>query len=179
MKNKGKIFEDAIKSSIPDYCLLIRLPDPPHAFTQRSDTRFAIKNPCDYLCYNSTDNKLWCLELKTTAGKSISFEDIHSDKESNKMIHKHQTESLLKFSEYSGVVAGFLFNFRHFEGEENANEMTYFMEVSKFQEMCDKLNKKSFNEMDIIINGAIKVQGFKKRTRYSWDIKSLFEEYKI
>ena len=33
-----------------------------------------------------------------TKKKSISFEDINSDKKQNKMIHKHQIESLIKYS---------------------------------------------------------------------------------
>lgn len=179
MKNKGKIFEECIKGSIPDYCLLIRLPDPPHSFEKRIDTKFAVKNPCDFLCYDSIDNRLWCLELKSTSNKYMTFEDIYSDKQENKMIHRHQTKSLLRFSEYNGVVAGFIFNFRHFEGEANSIELSYFMEVNKFQKMCDNIGKKSFTEIDILNNGAIKIQGTKKRTRYSWDIDSLLKEYKI
>lgn len=176
-KNTGKIFEGAIKSSIPSHCLLIRLPDPPQSFAQSKATRFSHKNPCDYLCYNSEDNKLWCLELKTTSSKSMSFENIHNDDSGIKMIHRHQIKGLLEFSKYDGVVAGFLLNFRHFEGEPNYNETTYFMEINDFQKMCDNINKKSFNEMDIILNGAIKVSGTKKRTRFNWNIDSLLREY--
>ena len=176
-KNTGKIFESAIKESIPNHCLLIRLPDPPQSFARSNTTRFSHKNPCDYICYNSEDNKLWCLELKTTSYKSMSFENIHNDDDDSKMIHRHQTRGLLEFSKYDGVVAGFLFNFRHFEGEPNYNEMTYFMEINDFQKMCDNIGKKSFNEMDIILNGAVKVDGNKKRTRYSWNIDSLLREY--
>ena len=174
-KNVGKIFEESIKNSMPDYALLIRLNDSPQVFKQSNLTRFTPKNPFDYICFDTNSKTLYCLELKTTSGKSISFEDIHSDKLENKMIHKHQTESLLEYSKYNGVIAGFLFNFRHFEGEPNYNEMTYFMEVNNYQMMCDKINKKSFNEVDAILNGAIKVHGIKKRTRYYWDINSLFD----
>ena len=107
----------------------------------------------------------------------ISFESIDEDVDYEKMIHKHQTISLLKFSEYEGVVAGFLFNFRHFEDSDKYNENTYFMEVNDFQNMCDKIDKKSFNEIDAILNGAIKISGSKKRTRYKWDLESLFRDY--
>lgn len=175
--NTGKIFESAIKDSIPEHCLIIRLPDPPQAFSKSNLTRFSHKNPCDYLCYNSHDGKLWCLELKTTASKSMSFENIHDDAKESKMIHAHQTKALLEFSKFDGVVAGFLFNFRHFEGEPNYVETTYFMEANDFQRMCDKIGKKSFNECDVILNGGVKVRGDKKRVRYKWDVESLFESY--
>lgn len=177
MKNKGKIFEDDVKSSIPSHCLLIRLPDPPQSFVKSKSTRFSHKNPCDYVCYNSEDKRFWCIECKTTASKSISFESIYEDVDYEKMIHKHQTVSLLKFSEYEGVISGFLFNFRHFENSDKYNETTYFMEVNDFQKMCDKIDKKSFNEIDAILNGAVKVSGNKKRTRYKWDLESLFRDY--
>ena len=176
-KNTGKIFESAIKSSIPPYCLLIRLPDPPQSFVQSKATRFSHKNPCDYICYDSDSGTLYCLELKTTGYKSMSFENIHNDDNESKMIHKHQTIGLLEFSKYNGVVSGFLFNFRHFEGEPNYNEMTYFMEVNDFQNMCDNIGKKSFNEVDIILNGAKRIDGTKKRTRFTWDMDSFFKEY--
>lgn len=174
-KNSGKIFEEAIKSSIPSYCLLIRLPDPPQSFVQSKSTRFSHKNPCDYICYDSENKKLWCLELKTTSSKSMSFENIHNNDSESKMIHRHQTRGLLEFSKYDGVVAGFIFNFRHFEGEPNYNEMTYFMEVNDFQKMCDSIGKKSFNEIDAILYGAKKIKGVKKRTRFKWDIDEFFK----
>ena len=172
MKNVGKIFEQTIKSSIPDYCLLIRLPDPPHSFTQRSDTRFSIKNPCDYICYDSKSKMIYFFELKTTAYKSMSFEDIDSKESQNKMIHAHQIEGLTKFSKYDGVCAGFFFNFRD---EVNNMERTYFQNIIDFNKMCCSINKKSFNELDLIMNNAIKIQGAKKRTRYTWDIDSFLK----
>lgn len=176
MKNKGKIFEESIRNSInKEKQLLIRLNDQPQSFANTA--KFSLKNPFDYILYNTIDGKLWCLELKSTSGKSISFEDINSDKEEQKMIHKHQIKSLLEYSKYNGVIAGFLFNFRHFEGEPNAIEMTYFMEINDFQKMCEKINKKSFNEVDAVLNGAVKVHGAKKRTRYTWDVGLLLEQY--
>lgn len=176
-KNVGKLFENAIKQAIPSYCLTIRIPDPPQSFKNSDALRFAPKNPCDYIVYNSEDGNLWCLELKTTSGTSIGFESVNCSDKTNRMIKAHQTKSLLEFSKFNGVVAGFLFNFRHFEGEPNYAETTYFMEVNKFQDMCNKLNKKSFTEIDAVLNGAIKIRGAKKRVRFTWDIDTLFKEY--
>lgn len=168
--NSGKIFEQDIKYSIPEYCLTIRLPDPPHSFEKRSDTKFAHKNPCDYIVFDSQNKKLYCLELKTTKYKSMSFEDIDSNEKQNKMIHKHQIEGLLKFSKFDNVESGFLFNFRD---EKNNVERTYYQDIDSFRNMCLKINKSSFNEMDLILYDAIKINGKKKRTRYIWDIDGL------
>lgn len=176
-KNVGKQFEAAIKQAIPSYCLTIRIPDPPQSFKQSDALRFSPRNPCDYIVYDSNDGKLWCLELKTTSGTSMGFENIDGSDKTKRMIKAHQTKSLLEFSRFNGVVAGFLFNFRHFEGEPNYIETTYFMEVNRFQSMCNKLNKKSFTEADAILNGAIKIRGIKKRSRFTWDIESLFKNY--
>ena len=46
---------------------------------------------------------LVCLELKTTKFKSISYEDVNSDDNTSRMIHKHQIYGLTKFSEYDSV----------------------------------------------------------------------------
>ena len=165
--NTGKIFEQDIKSSFPDSCLIVRLPDPPHSFTQRSDTKFVHKNPCDYIVFESESRKLFCLELKSTKYKSMSFEDINSDEKQNKMVHKHQIEGLFKFSRFDNVESGFLFNFRD---EKNDTERTYYQDIRSFMDMCLKINKSSFNEMDLILYNAVKITGNKKRTRYRWDL---------
>lgn len=171
-KNEGKIFEDSIKKSIPDNVLLIRLNDSPQAFKKSKLTRFTPKNPFDYICFNSKTRTLFCLELKSTSNKYMTFEDIDSDEEQNKMIHKHQITGLLKCSEYENVVAGFLFNFRLPD-----NEVTYFMEINQFHKMYSLINKKSFNLMDAILYGAKKIDGFKKRTRWYWNLDEFFTSY--
>lgn len=169
-KNVGKVFEEQFKKSVPDNILLIRLNDSPQAFKKSDLTRFTPKNPFDYICFNTRTRTLFCLELKSTSNKYMTFEDIYSDEEQNSMIHKHQTLGLLKCSDYSNVIAGFLLNFR-FEDKE----LTYFIEVNKFQEMCESINKKSFNLMDLVLYGAKKINGCKKRTRWIWNLDELFE----
>ena len=171
-KNVGKVFEDSIKQSVPNHILLVRLNDSPQAFKKSNLTRFTPKNPFDYVCYDTKSRNLFCLELKSTSNKYMTFEDIHIDEEQNAMIHTHQIKGLLKCSTYPYVVAGFLLNFRLQE-----NEITYFIEVNKFQKMCDSINKKSFNLMDLVLYGAIKIDGFKKRTRWYWNLDKFFESY--
>jgi hypothetical protein len=172
-KNVGKIFEESIKNSMPDYTLLIRLNDSPQAFKQSKLTRFTPRTPFDYICFDTNSRTLYCLELKTTKFKSISFEDINNDEEENKMIHRHQIIGLTNYSIYNNVCSGFLFNFRD---EKNNIERTYFQEINDFISMTNKINKKSFNELDLIVDGnAIKINGEKKRTRFQWNMDEFFK----
>lgn len=168
MSNVGKIFETDFKKSVPDYCLLTRIPDPPQSFTQRSDTKFSNKNPYDFTLFDCKNRTLFCVELKTTHYKSMSFEDINSDEKQNKMVHKHQILGLKKASEYENVIAGFFFNFRD---DNNNVERTYFQNIKDFLKMTKEINKQSFNEMDLILYKSIKVNGVKKRVHYSWNVE--------
>ena len=173
-KNVGKMFEDSIKKSVPSHIFLIRLNDSPQAFKKSKLTRFTPKNPFDYICFDTISRTLFCLELKTTSNKYMSFEDVNSDEEQNKMIHKHQIKGLLRASEYNNVVAGFLFNFRLED-----NELTYFMEINDFHKMCNSINKKSFNIMDAVLYGAKRIDGFKKVTRWYWNLEEFFNGYNV
>lgn len=175
MQNEGKIFEKCFKKSIPDYCLIQRLHDSPQAFKQSNLTNFTPKNPCDFLVFDTNVRVLYFLELKSTQYKSMSFENIDSMEEQNKMIHKHQIIGLTKFAEYHGVKAGFILNFRD---KANETERTYFQQIKDFNKMIKKINKQSFNEIDLILNGAIKINGERKRTRFYWDLNSFFESMK-
>lgn len=170
--NSGKIFEDDFKSSTDkDRCLLLRLNDQPQVFAKTA--KFSLKPPCDFILYDSKTNLLVPLELKTTKYKSMSYEDINEENPNNAMIHKHQLEKLLEFSQYNGVKAGFLLNFRT---EDTNIQRTYYISIQNFLDMCKKINKKSVNEIDLITVGkAIKVDGVKKRTRYIWNINQLLD----
>ena len=165
--NVGKIFEQQFKISVPDYCLLQRLNDSPQAFKQSNLTRFTRENPCDFFLFDSIARILYCLELKTTKNKYMTFEDINSKEKQNKMVHRHQILSLLEFSKFENVMAGFIFNFRD---EVHNMERTYFQDAVSFHKMCKSINKSSFNEIDLILNGAIKINGIKQRVKYLWNI---------
>lgn len=171
--NVGKQFELDFKNSIPDYCLLIRIPDPPQAFSQKEDTKFSNKNPCDYYCYQTQSKIFYALELKTTKNKYMSFEDILLDRPPKKMIHKHQIIGLSQYVNYDNVVAGFIFNFRD---EVNNTQRTYFQNIIDFNKMCKKINKFSFNEIDLLLNNAIKIQGQKKRVHFKWNLNEFFNQ---
>lgn len=173
MKNTGKIFEEDFKKSIDkDRCLIVRLNDQPQSFVKSA--KFSLKSPCDYLLFDSKTKIFMPIELKTTKYKSITFENITEENPKDAMIHKHQIEGLLDFSKYDGCMAGFLLNFRT---EDTGSQRTYYISVQNFVDMCNKINKKSINEIDLIkIGKAIKIVGVKKRTRYAWDINQLLDK---
>lgn len=172
MSNSGKIFEDDFRSSVDkDRCLLIRLNDQPQSFAKTA--KFSLKPPCDFILYDSHTKLFVPLELKTTKYKSMSYENIYEENPDNAMIHKHQQEKLLEFSKYSGVKSGLMLNFRT---EETGIQRTYYISIENFLDMCKKINKKSVNEIDLLTIGkAVKINGLKKRTRYSWDINELLD----
>lgn len=175
MKNKGKVFEIIFKESTPKYCIYHKLPDPPQSFHQNNSLRFSWKNPCDVFLFNTKQRIFYPLELKSTQDKAITFEDITLDKQPSKKIHKHQIESLIGFSQYPYVIAGFIFNFRD---EIKNEERTYFQDIKDFMQMIGKINKKSFNEKDLLQFNSLIINGKRKRknAKYVWDIDTMFND---
>lgn len=162
----GKIFEAQWKKSVPDDVMYFRIPDPPQSFQQTA--RFSLKPPFDaFMFYKGT---LFCCELKTTKGKSFSVEMTKEDKG---LIHYHQIENLREYSKYDGVVSGLILNFRL---KEKEIEITYFISIENFDKMMSKLSKKSFNAIDLIQSGAIKIESTKKRTLFYYDVKGFIEK---
>lgn len=166
-KNTGKMFETQFQKSVPEYCLLHRIKDSAQAFKQSDLAKFTRDNPCDFFMFDDQSQKLYCLELKTTKYRSISFDDISLDKSQDKMIKKHQIESLLKFAKFKNVEAGLILNFRD---EDNGEETTYYIDIEKFDRMTKLIGKHSCNISDLKIAGAIEIHGVKKRVNYIWDI---------
>lgn len=170
-QSAGKVFEKEFRDSCPTRLLLIRIPDPPQSFTQSNALRFAPKNPCDYIGYDTVTKKMFCFELKTTKSKSISVE---VDDGKSAMVKRHQIDSLVDFGEYDGVIAGFVLNFRD---EKNLVKRTYFIGIKDFENMMNNIDKKSFNEIDLLKYNAIKIDGKKKIKNYSWDIETFLDMF--
>lgn len=167
-KNEGKKFETTIKSNAPSYLKIIRIPDPPQSFIQRSDTRFSKKNPYDYEAFDSLHRISYSLELKSTAQKYLTYHTCEQDEKDDKTanIQWHQIKGLSKASEYDNCVSGFLFNFRL----DNGDQLLYFMNIKDFNKFRKGTNKKSLNIMDISLNGGIKIGGEKLRVNYRWNL---------
>lgn len=170
-KNVGKIFETDFASSVPSYYFCHRLKDTAQSYNNSEDTKFSWENPFDYFLFDG--DILYCLELKSTSQKYVNFQTDKNDK-SQKMIKWHQIESLTKASEYRNIIAGFILNFRL----DNGEQITYFLNIKDFNKMKQNINKKSFNIMDVVLYGAMKIDGTKKRVHWNWNIDSFLKEYK-
>lgn len=159
MKNIGKVFEQNWKNSVPKDIFFYRPPDSAQSFGTNSNLRFSAKSPCD--CFLFDGNILYALEQKSVGTQSIFFEREKTDKG---VIHKHQIDSLLKFSMYRNVVSGFIFDFR-------LSDKTYFCNINDFLIMINNIDKKSFNEKDMFEwCNPIEIQKKKLKVNYRYDI---------
>lgn len=163
-QNIGKIFEENIKKSCPEWLFVYRPPDAAQAFeNNNSKLRFSRHSPADYFWHNGKTGTLLIMECKTFQG-SCSFE---RSKNETGVIHHYQIESLRKFSEYPKVVSGFLLDFRK-------SDNTYFLSIDDFLKMISKISKKSFSEKDMIEHCSPILIGKKKlKVNYRYDIEKL------
>ena len=167
-RNVGKIFEDEIKNSIPDYVLLCRLPDAAQSFARNEKLRFSRRNPFDFIMWDSEHKRLFAIEAKTVAGKSISFE--RNEKESG-VIHYYQVCGLEMWNRFSGIEAGFIIQFRSLEE-------TIFLRIDDYNKMIKQTTKKSFRLDELKQNEIhfFNITQKKKRTRYTYDLDDLFHQ---
>lgn len=173
MKNPGKLFEQDVVKSMPEYVYVHRLKDSAQSF--KNSASWSWDNPCDFYFFDSDRRVFYAIECKSTKYKSMSVQT-NKDDDSSKMIKYHQVSSLIKISKYNGVVAGFFLNFRD---EKNDTERLYFINTKNFVHMMGSINKVSFNEIDLLTNNAIKIDGNRKRKRFKWNIDSFMKVYEV
>lgn len=175
--NTGKKFETNVqKSAINQGILYERFKDN-GKFGFSKETRFSSENPCDSFVYDGMT--LYYLELKSTIGTSISFNQPPTEKGGQPMIKPHQVKSLLERSKYPNVYCGLLLDFadRINKKGEVIEGGTYFVEINVFVGWTNAVDKKSINQKDCEMIG-IKVNRKKKKVNYSYDIKKLLEDIK-
>lgn len=169
-KNIGKILEQNWKASCPDYLFVYRPPDAAQSFDMSSKLRFSQHSLCDYIMFDGNRNTLWTLELKSVAGMSISFERNKKDKG---VIHYYQIESLKKTSMHKNLCSGFILDFR---GSDN----TYFLPISQWDKLTNSIDKKSFNEKDLLnYTNSILVYKKKLKVNYRYDIERFLNETRL
>lgn len=161
--NVGKRFEENWKKSIPDDVMYYRLKDQAQSFGGCNNLRFSSKNPCD--CFLFYSPYFYALELKSVGTSSISFE---RTKEEKGVIHYHQIKGLREFVGYKNIIAGFLFNFR-----KNNTETTYYQHINDFDRMINSIDKKSFNEKDLVKFNPVIVNNRKLKVNYRYDVADL------
>lgn len=171
MKNEGKIFEQSFQESLEkENVYVFRVKDSPSSFGEQSKgvIRFTLNNPYDFIMYKNP--YYYALELKSTQSNALSF-NIWDKKDTSyvktAMIKKHQIEGLTKASQYSGIVSGFVFNFRSDKKEPE----TYFLSIDLFNSFILNTTKKSINKTDIINSGGILIEQTIKKIKYNYSVK--------
>lgn len=171
-KNEGKIFEDSFASSVDKSHILVkRLNDNAASWSGGNISRFASKNECDYILYDSDTKLFMALELKSTK-RSLTFWRKDFEKKCKKQtfnITKYQIQGLQEWSQYSGVF-GFVINFREYDNK------TFFIDINDFLEYTNDLNKKSININDILKIKHIVIDNELKKIRYKYDIDKFIKD---
>lgn len=141
--NSGKIFESAIKASIPndENYFYYRFRDNAGSFSNGTNLRFTSNNICD--CEVMTLNNLFLLELKTHAGASIPFS----------CIRKNQILDMSKIN-HKKVKAYFILNFRD-------KEYTFAIKATDLKEFMVSSTKKSI-PLSWCMEHGVEIIGTKK-----------------
>lgn len=70
-KNKGKKFEEDIKSNVPENCWIYRLSDNASSFASGTNTPFTSSYIFDYIFLDDDTKTLFLVECKSTSDTSI------------------------------------------------------------------------------------------------------------
>lgn len=109
----------------------------------------------------------FCLELKSVAGESISFERTKKDKGE---IHCHQIEYLKSCLNYKNIIPGLIIDFR---GTDN----TWFLNIKEWDDLINSISKKSFNESDLIsYSHPILISKKKLKVNYRYNIQRFIDD---
>ena len=112
-------------------------------------------------------NHFFCLELKSVAGKSISFERTKNDKGE---IHYHQIEYLKSCLNYRNIIPGLIIDFR---GTDN----TWFLHIKEWDGLINSIDKKSFNESDLLsYSHPILISKKKLKVNYKYNIQQFIDD---
>lgn len=153
--NAGKRFEEDFKKSVPGDYFIYRLRDSAGAWQGGEQTRFTPSNLCDFILYKNT---LYLLELKSIQGASIPLDNLN----------KGHLKKMEKEAEKIGVKSGVVINFRD-------KEETYYLSAKKTRDFIRSADRKSIPIEYARVNGTLIAQTL-KRTRYSYDVKGVFNE---
>lgn len=170
--NVGKDFENQFRASVPQDVYYQRIKDPAQSFTQNSSLRFSLQNPYD--CFIYSYPVLFTLELKSTQGNSLTFykKDLINDgKKHTFMIKKNQLEGLNESNKYEGIVSGLVINFR-------GTNHTYYLSIEQANNLINNIDKKSFNEQDVINHDGYLIEQHLKKVKYNYNLEKFIEDQK-
>jgi recombination protein U len=158
-KNVGKQFEKDWKDSIPESVFYYRFKDGTAAWGgTQENTRFQHQNISDCMLFHNS--KLYILELKTVQGKSFSFANVR----------QNQLTEMQKASQFLGITAGFVINFRDLE-------KTIFIDVNEFVDIMNRSDKKSFNQKDLEFHNYSTIKSLKLKVHYRYKVDDFLDGY--
>ena len=164
--SKGKNFESEFKQSCKEQNIFVhRIKDSQITFKTEYNVS---ENPYDFIAF--TQSTLYLIECKCTNLSSLTMARDKTEK--NKMIKKHQINSLWKDSRYDNVIGAFLIDFK-------TSHNTYLLSIDDFYKWYINNDKKSISEKDIVSLNPIMVQKELKRTKFRYDIETAFEQLRI
>lgn len=157
MINKGKVFEQNFKLSVPKEILYERFKDGTAGWNQYdNNVRFQSQNVCD--CFLFDGSILLYLELKSHTGKSLPIT----------CIRKNQLEELPKRQMYKNCISGILVEFRDVE-------RTFYLNIKDLLDFLKESDRKSV-PLEYFVERGIEVEMIKLRTNYRYNVKKMYED---
>jgi len=157
-QSEGKLFEQAIKNSVPKDCYYYRFIDNAASFSGGENTRFTSYNLCDGMIM--TKDILYLMELKSHKGTSLPLS----------CIRKNQIEGMKKI-EHPRIRAIFIINFRD-------KEKTYAIDAKQLGIFIETTERKSIPIAWCEENGIL-IDARKKKVRYLYNLEKFFEDATI
>ena len=155
MKNKGKLFEENFKKSVPDNILYYRFKDNTSNWQHNNLVRFTQSNICDCMLYDG--DILVFAELKNHKGKSIPFS----------CIRENQLKELSMFQYYKNTKCVVIINFEDLEE-------CYCLFIADLVDFIRTSDRKSI-PIEYCREKGIKIENRRLRTNYRYDIKKMIE----
>lgn len=157
MKNRGKVFEECFKKSIPADILYERFKDGTSSWNMSdANVRFQAKNVCD--CFLFDGSFLLYLELKSHKGKSIPLN----------CIRDNQQLELPKRQNYRNVISGLLVEFSDLE-------RVFYLNIDEFITFKETSDRKSI-PLEYFVDYGIEVEVSKLRTNYRYNVAKMYDD---
>lgn len=87
-----------------------------------------------------------------------------------RLIHYYQIEKLKEFAQYKRVVSGLVLDFR-------STDHTYFLNINDWDNLISHIEKKSFNEQDLLEYASpILIEKEKLKVNYRYDLESFLND---
>lgn len=156
MVNRGKIFEQCFKNSVPKEILYERFKDGTANWGRTdNNVRFQAQNVCDCFLYDG--HVLMYLELKSHKGKSIPLTCIRTN----------QKEGLTERQGYGNVICGLIVEFSDIG-------RVFYLNIDDFNRFIDENDRKSI-PWEYFRDYGIEVSSKLMRTNYKYDIQEMFD----